>query len=99
MGQFRKVKGRERSWCRECEKPGKAARAARRRARTRGTYTAADVRALWVRQGGVCVVCGRSLQVTGYHVDHVVSLKRGGSNTVGNLQLLCPRDNLRKGAK
>ena len=86
-----------RAHCRECVKPARAAVAARRRKRVVGRYTAQDVRDLGVRQGGRCAGCGRDLRVVGYHVDHVVPLARGGLNVVGNLQLLCPGCNLRKG--
>ena len=33
------------------------------------------------------------------HVDHIMPLARGGPNTLDNLQLLCARCNLAKGAK
>lgn len=80
-------------------KPLKAAAAARRRARVRGRYTGKDVKGLYVAQGGLCKRCGRHLAIYGYHVDHVVPIARGGLNVVGNLQLLCPACNLRKGKR
>jgi 5-methylcytosine-specific restriction endonuclease McrA len=87
------------SWCRECEKPGRAARAATRRERAVGRYSAEDVKRLWERQGGRCACgCGWALHA-GYHVDHIVALARGGRNEAGNLQLLAPACNLRKGMK
>lgn len=89
----------KRSWCRECEKPARAAVAARRRAGVVGTYTRQDVVDLYYRQEGRCVRCARSLEVLGYHVDHVKPLAKGGYNVAANLQLLCPKCNLRKGAK
>lgn len=89
-----------RSWCRSCEKPGRASAAAKRRERVVGLgYKRADVEALAVKQRYRCNGCGRNLWVTGYHVDHVVPLARGGRNEVGNIQLLCPRCNLRKGCR
>ena len=91
--------GRRSPLCRECAKPGVAAAAAlrRERARGRGRYTAGDVRAIGERQGWMCACgCQRSLRVFGYHVDHVVSLKRGGLNVASNLQLLAPKCNLVK---
>jgi 5-methylcytosine-specific restriction endonuclease McrA len=87
------------SWCLECEAPYRAERASRRRSRVVGRYTARDVVELYRRQGGKCALCGVDLRVTKYHVDHVVPLARGGLNVKENLQLLCPKDNLRKGAK
>ena len=64
-----------------------------------GSFTARDVQNLAYAQGGKCRKCLRSLAVTGYHVDHIVPIARGGLNVVGNLQLLCPRCNLKKGCK
>lgn len=99
-GWFRRdASGRDaRHWqCKECEGPGKAARAAVRRERAVGRYVAGDVKRLWYAQGGLCALCRRVL-VRGYHVDHKVALARGGTNTAANLQLLCAPCNLRKGA-
>jgi 5-methylcytosine-specific restriction endonuclease McrA len=42
--------------------------------------------------------CGRSI-LSGYHIDHVIPVSRGGLHEIGNLQLLTPRCNLRKGAR
>jgi len=90
---------RYKSHCKECDKPVQAASAARRRARSIGRYTAAEVRGLYETQRGACASCCRDLRVSGYHVDHRVAIARGGLNVVGNLQLLCPKCNLRKGSK
>jgi 5-methylcytosine-specific restriction endonuclease McrA len=99
-GWFARKGKRWESQCRECRKPAKAAAAATRRTRLlgRGTYTAADVRLLYRSQGGECALCRRTL-VGGYHVDHIIPIAKGGMNVVGNLQLLCQRCNLTKGAK
>jgi 5-methylcytosine-specific restriction endonuclease McrA len=61
-----------------------------------GTYTAADVQAMHIRQNGLCLVCEADLSVTGRHVDHNIPLARGGSNDPSNLGLLCPPCNRRK---
>lgn len=87
------------SWCKECEKPGAAARHAARRALEKassGRYSQEDVREMMFLQHGRCRGCGKSLVVKGYHVDHVVPLSRGGRNDRSNLQLLCPSCNLMK---
>jgi 5-methylcytosine-specific restriction endonuclease McrA len=66
-----------------------------------GSHTAEDIRQLHSRQGGRCanLACRISFQKCGYHVDHVMPLSRGGSNWPDNLQLLCPKCNVRKNAK
>ena len=55
---------------------------------------------LYVRQGGLCALCGGPVQRRGRqsHVDHVLPLARGGSAGFRNLQLLCRRCNQHKGA-
>ena len=54
-------------------------------------------RAVWIRDGGRCVECGATDDL---HFDHVIPYSRGGSSTsVENVQLLCARHNLRKGAR
>jgi hypothetical protein len=51
----------------------------------------------WQRDGGKCVVCGATDRL---HFDHVVPVSQGGpSDTVDNIQLLCARHNLAKGAR
>lgn len=77
------------------------ARDHRRRARKRnatGQHTASDIKALFILQKGKCACCRVSIK-DGYHVDHRMPLKLEGSNDKYNLQLLCPRCNLSKGAK
>lgn len=77
-----------------------AAATQKRRARKRGaggSFTAAQVRALFAKQRGCCAWCGTSLK-DGYHRDHRVPLARGGSNEISNIDLLCGPCNLSKGA-
>jgi len=69
-------------------------RAARRKAT--GTFTKDDVAYHWRQQDGRCVYCGATLN-NDYHIDHIIPLSRGGTNFVGNIQLLCPTCNMRKG--
>ncbi|WP_454825398.1 HNH endonuclease [Paraburkholderia xenovorans] len=63
-----------------------------------GTHTACEIRELFSRQRGCCAVC-RILLPKDYHEDHVVPLTRGGSNDIGNIQLLCPHCNRTKSDK
>jgi hypothetical protein len=50
--------------------------------------------AVWKRDGGRCVECGRADNL---HFDHIIPYSRGGSSLVAeNIQLLCARHNLAK---
>jgi 5-methylcytosine-specific restriction endonuclease McrA len=63
-------------------------------------YIPAEVRkAVWARDGGACVQCGAWGPGAGLQYDHVLPFSRGGANTVKNLQLLCRKCNLKKGAR
>lgn len=53
---------------------------------------------LLVRQKNKCACCGKKLDGK-YHLDHIIPLALGGTNTDDNVQLLLPKCNLRKGAK
>lgn len=57
-------------------------------------------RRVWERAGNCCEYClltqtGRLAQ---FHVDHVVAVKHGGSDTEDNLCLACPKCNGYKGS-
>jgi 5-methylcytosine-specific restriction endonuclease McrA len=86
------------------QKANKERRAAIRaayRARKRqasGSHTGQDIQDLHARQKGKCAACRTSIP-TAYHVDHIVPLRRGGSNDKSNLQLLCASCNCSKGAR
>jgi hypothetical protein len=68
----------------------------KRRAATVGSFTASEWHDLCNKYDNKCLCCGEQKELT---VDHVVSLKDGGSNTIDNLQPLCHSCNSRKGAK
>lgn len=72
-----------------------------RRARLRGaegSHNAADVLHILASQDYKCVYCGTCLK-SGYDVDHIVAISRGGSNWPSNLQCLCANCNGRKWCK
>lgn len=76
-------------------------RAARRRAlkiSAGGAFTASDINRIHIAQRGRCACCARKLGRS-FHRDHKIPLSRGGSNSADNIELLCGRCNLRKGAK
>lgn len=47
------------------------------------------------RQRMRCATCRSSL-ASGYHLDHIVPISKGGGHEPGNVQLLCPPCNMRK---
>lgn len=63
-----------------------------------GAFTAAQIEALFVKQRGKCAWCRACLKA-GYHRDHRTALANGGTNDIGNIELLCRSCNLRKSDK
>jgi len=64
----------------------------------RGIHTLQQIRKLLEKQKWKCVYCKKSLK-DGYHADHIISLKKGGSNKIKNIQCLCPPCNLSKNSR
>lgn len=94
-------KGKERG-CKKWRENNKDAVAAHnrntktRRESVAGSHSKSDIDALFARQNGQCAVCKACLVNNGCHVDHIIPIARGGSNYVGNIQLLCSPCNLHK---
>lgn len=64
-----------------------------------GSFSSADIRGLYAEQEGRCFYCGIPiyLELSGdVHVDHVIPISRGGSNSVDNLVCACASCNLSK---
>lgn len=73
----------------------------RRRGRqlaAKGTHTHIQVMALLAHQKSLCTACSKPL-ADGKHLDHIMPYALGGSNSIDNLQWLCPFCNLSKNAK
>ena len=52
---------------------------------------------LYFEQEAICVGCRRRYSFDIIQVDHIIPKSKGGGDTVGNLQLLCPTCNMLKG--
>lgn len=90
------------AWC-KANRPKLRVHERNRRDRKRGAegkHTLADIETLYKRQKGRCAnpSCVVSIR-TGYHIDHVQPIVRGGSNWPQNLQLLCQPCNQSKHAR
>jgi 5-methylcytosine-specific restriction endonuclease McrA len=94
-----RVRAKGRRWDRK--HPDKiAAKTARRRARLLAldeSYTASDLRDIFALQKGRCAYCRRKLR-NRKHIDHIKPLARDGTNERRNIQILCKKCNLKKGA-
>lgn len=76
-------------------------KARNRRAKKRaagGTLSMGLTKRLFKLQRGKCACCGEPLGAS-YHLDHIMPLALGGSNTDDNIQLLRAKCNLQKSAK
>lgn len=99
-----KIVSRQNSWKQEniehARMKGRAA-TARHNALKRnaeGHYTEKDIKRIYKQQGGRCFYCKVVVGIK-YHVDHVIPLSRGGSNSPENIVIACPACNVRKSSK
>jgi len=60
-----------------------------------GEHSQQDVADMIKQQKGKCAYCKKKLS-SGYHVDHIHPLSKGGRNDRSNLQITCKPCNLRK---
>lgn len=69
-----------------------------RRKEAEGFFTVEDIKDLYATQGGRCYYCSIEIE-TGYHIEHMTPLSRGGSNWIDNICLACAPCNLSKHTK
>lgn len=62
-----------------------------------GSHSHKEILSLLARQKFRCVNCSANIK-SNRHIDHIMPLSLGGSNSIENLQALCPRCNISKGA-
>lgn len=68
-----------------------------RRARKRAAFVApVDRYAIYDRDGGRCYMCGVSVEVDAFHVDHLIPLFYGGTHEPNNVGTSCSSCNLEK---
>jgi len=69
-----------------------------RRLNAEGTFTKEEIINLYSSQGARCYYCSVNIE-SGYHIEHMTPLSRGGSNWIDNICLSCASCNLSKQAK
>lgn len=70
----------------------------RRKSKKLGRLPKGTVKRIGTSQKWTCVVCRCDIS-SGYHVDHIIPLAKGGKHEPTNIQLLCPSCNVRKSDK
>lgn len=71
----------------------------KRRARKRnqlGDITSRRIQELLTIQKGKCVACKGVFGRSGFHIDHIIPLSKGGAHDNKNIQLLCADCNMKK---
>ena len=54
---------------------------------------------VYLRDGGICQICGQPVNPDNWQIDHIVPLARGGADDESNWQLAHPKCNRQKWAK
>jgi len=61
--------------------------------------TKEDIFNLLKEQNYKCAISREDLRKTGFHIDHIKPISKGGTHTLDNIQLTTPEENLKKGSK
>lgn len=59
-------------------------------------FTDSNKRAMYERQGGVCVQCRETFDISAMEADHITPWSQGGKTEISNGQMLCKECNRRK---
>lgn len=62
-------------------------------------FTRKEAHDAWLRQAGICPLCGRHTPFDFVEGDHIAAWVDGGTTTTANLQALCVSCNRRKGGR
>lgn len=55
-----------------------------------------DRRKVYLRDAGLCRICGQPVEPEAFEIDHIIPLSRGGTHEMGNVQAAHPSCNRRK---
>lgn len=81
-------------------KEQRAAIQSNRNARQRAVFVEhVDRGQVFVRDGGICGICGTPVERSVATIDHVIPMSKGGKHEYANVQIAHRRCNERKGAK
>jgi hypothetical protein len=61
-------------------------------------FTDNQKRECFEKQGGICIMCNGSFEISEMEADHITPWSLGGKTSIENCQMLCKEDNRRKSA-
>lgn len=62
-------------------------------------FTNSQKREVYEKQSGVCLVCGKTFDISEMEADHIVAWSNGGKTSIDNCQMLCKKCNREKSNK
>lgn len=91
--------GYKRKWLKEHPLKGREFHHRRRAREAAAAVGTVDLNAIWLRDHGICHICGLPVDRANAHFDHVIPLAKGGAHSMDNIKVSHATCNLRKGAK